>query len=268
MTAGLLGTNGLHAKASDSLEQAETAVCQTENITFPTTNGVLRTSGLFTPVQNTEEEDTSIIVEETDNEDFIVKEQNGKYENTGFVNLSSDYLYVRSSTSDDSDWTGKLYPGNVVTLEGPVGEWTAIRSGNVTGFVRSENLLEMKSAQQKIRQMEAEALKNGTEVTFSYGETKEEEASRLQAEAEQQGTGRGGEKAGTKTGCGGLRMPIYWQPLCLGRDEPHKRSGLFRIRAVGLCTLWCIPSKNILSTEKCGIRSILFGGTAGRYHLL
>ena len=65
MTAGLLGTNGLHAKASDSLEQAETAVCQTENITFPTTNGVLRTSGLFTPVQNTEEEDTSIIVEET-----------------------------------------------------------------------------------------------------------------------------------------------------------------------------------------------------------
>ncbi len=111
MTAGLLGTNGLHAKASDSLEQAETAVCQTENITFPTTNDVLRTSGLFTPVQNTEEEDTSIIVEERDNEDFIVKEQNGKYENTGFVNLSSDYLYVRSSTSDDSDWTGKLYPG-------------------------------------------------------------------------------------------------------------------------------------------------------------
>ena len=66
MTAGLLGTNGLHAKASDSLEQAETAVCQTENITFPTTNDVLRTSGLFTPVQNTEEEDTSIIVEERD----------------------------------------------------------------------------------------------------------------------------------------------------------------------------------------------------------
>ena len=66
-----------------------------------------------------------------------------------------------------------------------MGEWTAIRSGNVTGFVRSENLMEMKSAQQKIRQMEAEALKNGTEVTFSYGETKEEEASRLQAEAEQ-----------------------------------------------------------------------------------
>ena len=66
-----------------------------------------------------------------------------------------------------------------------MGEWTAIRSGNVTGFVRSENLMEMKSAQQKIRQMEAEALKNGTEVTFPSGETKEEEASRLQAEAEQ-----------------------------------------------------------------------------------
>lgn len=119
------------------------------------------------------------------NGEFVVREQNGKYEDTGFVNISSDYIYVRSATSDDSDWTGKLYPGNAVTLKGPVGEWTAVQSGNITGFIRSEYLMDAGQAQQKVRQMEAEALKNGTEVTFSYGETKEEEAARLQAEAEQ-----------------------------------------------------------------------------------
>ena len=72
-----------------------------------------------------------------------------------------------------------------MTLKGPVGEWTAVQSGNITGFIRSEYLMDAGQVQQKVRQMEAEALKNGTEVTFSYGETKEEEAARLQAEAEQ-----------------------------------------------------------------------------------
>ena len=110
-------------------------------------------------------------------------------------------------------------------------------------------------------------MKNGTEVTFSYGETKEEEASRLQAEAEQRAREEAERKQAQRQAVVDTHANLL-ATLMSGRDEPHKRSGLFRIRAVGLCTLWCIPSKNILSTEKCGIRSILFGGTAGRYHLL
>ena len=103
-----------------------------------------------------------------------------------------------------------------------MGEWTAIRSGNVTGFVRSENLMEMKSAQQKIRQMEAEALKNGTEVTFSYGETKEEEASRLQAEAEQRAREEAERKQAQRQAVVDYACQFIGQTLMSGEDEPHE----------------------------------------------
>lgn len=170
---GIFGAgSGIHAKAAE--------------LPVQTGNPAVNADGLLRKIQKTGDQASSIIIEETEkNGEFVVREQNGKYEDTGFVNISSDYIYVRSATSDDSDWTGKLYPGNAVTLKGPVGEWTAVQSGNITGFIRSEYLMDAGQSQQKVRQMEAEALKNGTEVTFSYGETKEEEAARLQAEAEQ-----------------------------------------------------------------------------------
>lgn len=172
-SVGILGVgSGIHAKAAELPAQ--------------TGNLAVNADALLRQTREAEDQTSSIIIEETEKRgEFVVKEQNGKYEDTGFVNISSDYIYVRSATSDDSDWTGKLYPGDAVTLTGPVGEWTAIQSGNITGFIRSEYLMDAVQAQQKVRQMEAEALKNGTEVTFSYGETKEEEAARLKAEAEQ-----------------------------------------------------------------------------------
>lgn len=172
-SVGILGVgSGIHAKAAE--------------LPVQTGNLAVNADALLSQTREAEDQTSSIIIEETEKSgEFVVKEQNGKYEDTGFVNISSDYIYVRSATSDDSDWTGKLYPGDAVTLTGPVGEWTAIQSGNITGFIRSEYLMDAVQAQQKVRQMEAEALKNGTEVTFSYGETKEEEAARLKAEAEQ-----------------------------------------------------------------------------------
>lgn len=172
-SVGIIGVgSGIHAKAAE--------------LPVQTGNLAVNANVLLRQAQEREDQTSSIIIEETEKSgEFVVKEQNGKYKDTGFVNISSDYIYVRSTTSDDSDWTGKLYPGDAVTLTGPVGEWTAIQSGNITGFIRSEYLMDAEQAQQRVCQMEAEALKNGTEVTFSYGETKEEEAARLQAEAEQ-----------------------------------------------------------------------------------
>ena len=172
-SVGIIGVgSGIHAKAAE--------------LPVQTGNLAVNANALLRQAQEREDQTSSIIIEETEKSgEFVVKEQNGKYKDTGFVNISSDYIYVRSTTSDDSDWTGKLYPGDAVTLTGPVGEWTAIQSGNITGFIRSEYLMDAEQAQQRVCQMEAEALKNGTEVTFSYGETKEEEAARLQAEAEQ-----------------------------------------------------------------------------------
>lgn len=168
----VLGAGGIRAEAAD-------IPAQTGNIS-------IGADVLLKQIQETEREKSTIIIEETDTkEEFTVREQNGKYDNTCFVNIPSDYIYVRSAASDESDWTGKLYPGNAVILQGPIGEWTAVQSGNISGFIRSEYLMNMENAQQKIRQMEIQALQNKTEVTFSYGETKQEEAERLQAEAEQ-----------------------------------------------------------------------------------
>lgn len=171
LSIGMIGMQQIHVEASE--------------VTIQAGSPVLRAQELLQKVKNDKEEKDSIIIEETQTEQFTVPDQNQKYDNICFVNIDSDYIYVRSSTSDESDWNGKLYPGNSVTLQGPVGEWTAVTSGNITGFIRTEYLMKMEEAQKKIRQMEMEALKNETEVTFSYGETKAEEEARLQAEAEQ-----------------------------------------------------------------------------------
>lgn len=171
VSIGMIGVGGIHAEASE-------IPAQRGNIAMDA--GVL-----LKQIQESEKGKTSIIIEETDTEEeFQVREQKGKYDNVCFVNIPSDYIYVRSEASDESDWTGKLYSGDAVILQGPIGDWTAVKSGNITGFVRSEYLMERKDAQQKIRQMEMLALQNGTGVAFSYGETKEEEAARLRAEEE------------------------------------------------------------------------------------
>nr|WP_317283652.1 C40 family peptidase [uncultured Sellimonas sp.] len=115
---------------------------------------------------------------------FTIPEQKGKYENIGFCAVDSGNVLVRTNPRLESDWSGKLYPGNAVTILGPVGEWTMIQSGNVKGFVQTKEILTGEQAQKKTRQMETEALKQNREVSFSYGETKEEEAARLKKEEE------------------------------------------------------------------------------------
>lgn len=128
-----------------------------------------------------------IQIEKTDaaQEEVVVQEQKGKYLDMAFADTESENILVRSAPSQDSEWVGKLYAGSAMTVLGPVGEWTAVQSGNVKGFVETKSILVGKDARQKARQMEAEALKQNKEVSFSYGETKEEEAARLKREEEE-----------------------------------------------------------------------------------
>ena len=79
---------------------------------------------------------------------------------------------------------------------GPVGEWTQIESGNVTGYVKTEYILTGESAEEKAKAIvaekkpevdvetldEAKAEELAAEC-FSYAESKEEEAARLAEEA-------------------------------------------------------------------------------------
>ena len=171
LSIGMIGMQQIHVEASE--------------VTIQAGSPVLRAQELLQKVKNDKEEKDSIIIEETQTEQFTVRDQNQKYDNICFVNIDSDYIYVRSSTSDESDWNGKALSRKFSYTSGTCGRSGQQLHLEISRFIRTEYLMKMEEAQKKIRQMEMEALKNETEVTFSYGETKAEEEARLQAEAEQ-----------------------------------------------------------------------------------
>ena len=49
-----------------------------------------------------------------------------------------DYVNVRKKPNTDSKVVGKLYKNNVGTVLGTKGDWYKIKSGNVTGYVKSD----------------------------------------------------------------------------------------------------------------------------------
>ncbi|MBM6972247.1 SH3 domain-containing protein, partial [Mordavella massiliensis] len=67
-------------------------------------------------------------------EDYLVPEEKGEYLDMAFADVQT-FLYIRSEPTTESEWLGKLYPGNAARILGPVGEWTKIQSGQVTGYV-------------------------------------------------------------------------------------------------------------------------------------
>ena len=101
-----------------------------------------------------------------------------------FANVQT-FLYIRSEPTTESEWLGKLYPDNAAKIIGPVGEWTKIQSGTVTGYVYSDYIIIGKNADQKAREMVSQTESQQEEEAFVYAESKEEEAARLQAEAEE-----------------------------------------------------------------------------------
>ena len=117
-------------------------------------------------------------------EDYLVPTEKGEYLDMAFANVQT-FLYIRSEPPTESEWLGKLYPDNAAKIIGPVGEWTKIQSGTVTGYVYSDYIIIGKNADQKAREMVSQTESQQEEEAFVYAESKEEEAARLQAEAEE-----------------------------------------------------------------------------------
>lgn len=117
-------------------------------------------------------------------EDYLAPEDKGEYLDMAFADVES-FLYIRSEPTKQSEWVGKLYPGYAAKIVGPVGEWTKIESGSVTGYVYSQYIIIGRNARQKAEEV-VEASSSGTpEEAFSYAESREEEEARLAAEAEE-----------------------------------------------------------------------------------
>ena len=130
-------------------------------------------------------------------ERYVETELKNVYEDMAFTQVEEgSYLFVRTEPSQDSEWVGKLYEADAAKVIGPVGEWTQIESGNVTGYVKTEYILTGESAEEKAKAIvaekkpevdvetldEAKAEELAAEC-FSYAESQEEEAARLAEEA-------------------------------------------------------------------------------------
>ncbi len=132
-----------------------------------------------------------------DIERYVETELKNVYADMAFTQVEEgSYLFIRTEPSQNSEWIGKLYEEGAARVVGPVGEWTEIESGSVTGYVKTEYILTGKPAEEKAKsivverkpEVDVDALDETTARAiatecFSYAESKEEEAARLAEEA-------------------------------------------------------------------------------------
>lgn len=116
-------------------------------------------------------------------ENYLVPTEKGEYLDMAFADVDS-FLYVRSEPTTQSEWVGKLYPDYAARIIGPVGEWTKVQSGSVTGYVYSEYIIIGNNAEQKAHEIIEKSDKEPEEA-FNYAESREEEEARLAKEAKE-----------------------------------------------------------------------------------
>lgn len=104
--------------------------------------------------------------------DFEIADE-GEYSNIAFADVET-FLYIRSEPMKESEWVGKLYPGDAANIVGPLKTWTKVESGSVTGYVYSYYITVGEEAEQKAQEIVDEA------EEFSYAESREEEQERLE----------------------------------------------------------------------------------------
>lgn len=119
-------------------------------------------------------------------EDYLVPENKGEYLDMAFANVTS-FLYVRSEPTKESEYVGKLYPGYAAKITGPVGEWTAVESGDVTGYVKTEYIPTGAEAQTYAENLVTEAQQEGKEEAeaFTYAVSRKSEEAQMTQEVQE-----------------------------------------------------------------------------------
>lgn len=111
-----------------------------------------------------------------------------------FVMTENNEALVYVEPQEQSDWVGKVYSDSTVNVVEMEAEWALIQSGNVTGYVKTEDLLTGNAAIEHTKNILTEVYAGVDILTlsdeeireaFSCGETKEEETARLAIEAEE-----------------------------------------------------------------------------------
>ena len=132
------------------------------------TDSVLPGAGIEEGLNDYDASDHKVQVKE-----YLVPTEKGEYSDMAFANVHS-FLYIRSEPTKQSKWVGKLYPDYTAKIKGPVGEWTKIKSGDVTGYVYSQYITIGKKAQKKAKEMKK----------FHYARSRKEEEAILAKQRE------------------------------------------------------------------------------------
>ena len=132
------------------------------------TDSVLPGAGIEEVLNDYDASDHKVQVKE-----YLVPTEKGEYSDMAFANVHS-FLYIRSEPTKQSKWVGKLYPDYAAKIKGPVGEWTKIKSGDVTGYVYSQYITIGKKAQKKAKEMKK----------FYYARSRKEEEAILAKQRE------------------------------------------------------------------------------------
>lgn len=122
-----------------------------------------------------------------DVESYLVPTEKGEYLDMAFANVDADtFLYIRSEPTKESEWVGKLYPDYAAQITGPVGEWTPVQSGSVTGYVCTQYIRIGNQAQQKAQEIIQNTGQGASEPeqSFQYASSRQEEEQRLAEEAQ------------------------------------------------------------------------------------
>ena len=115
-----------------------------------------------------------------DVESYLVPSEKGEYSNMAFANVDTDtFLFVRSEPTTESEWVGKLYTDYAAKITGPVGEWTQIESGSVTGYVYTQYIIIGNNAQQKAQELIQSSEGQSEESAFHYAVSRQEEEERI-----------------------------------------------------------------------------------------
>ena len=162
--AGVISISGETAKAADSDKATEAA---------------LPNVGIEAVLNDCYASDEKINVES-----YLVPTEKGEYSDMAFTNVGTDtFLFVRSEPTTQSEWVGKLYTDYAAQIIGPVGEWTKIRSGSVTGYVYTDYFIIGNKSQQKAQELIQNSEGQTEEEAFRYAESRQEEEKRLAREA-------------------------------------------------------------------------------------
>ena len=101
------------------------------------------------PALSEEELEESKAQAEKEAHDKAIEDEIASYGNLGICRLEDGgYLNVRAEADVQSDIVGKLYDGSACSITEEGDEWSKIKSGEITGYVKTQYLMTGDEAQQ------------------------------------------------------------------------------------------------------------------------